>query len=298
MSKTYVLYHGGGCVDGFTASWASWKRLGDTATYIPCTYNRRPKPLCDLPDGSDVYILDYSFARADLEAAHARMNLLRVVDHHVSAQRDLEGLDYCHFDSTKSGAYLAWEAFHPGVEVPRFVKLVSDRDLWIFDDPDTILLHAALTSFPMNDFKLWSDLADDLEITLLEGRILLRQSKIQIKSICDKATMATFNIGFNAYKVVVCNATSHWSDVGNDLLLAYPDAEFAAVFSTIYDRDTNKFVNKWSLRSRKDGVDVSKIAALFGGGGHEPAAGFSAALDLMPKPIASTKPRQRDQAAK
>jgi oligoribonuclease NrnB/cAMP/cGMP phosphodiesterase (DHH superfamily) len=226
------------------------------------------------------------------------MNLLRVVDHHASAQRDLEGLDYCHFDNTKSGAYLAWEAFHPDVEVPRFVKLVSDRDLWVFDDPDTILLHAALTSFPMNDFKLWSELADDLEITLLEGRVLLRQSKIQIKSICDKATMATFNIGFTAYKVVVCNATSHWSDVGNDLLLAYPDAEFAAVFSTIYDRDTNKFINKWSLRSRKDGIDVSKIAALFGGGGHEPAAGFSAALDLMPKPIAGTKPRQRDPAAK
>lgn len=31
----------------------------------------------------------------------------------------------------------------------------------------------------------------------------------------------------------------------------------------------------YSLRSAKDGIDVSKIAAMFGGGGHYHAAGFA-----------------------
>ena len=31
---------------------------------------------------------------------------------------------------------------------------------------------------------------------------------------------------------------------------------------------------KFSLRSKEDGADVSKIAAVFGGGGHKNASGF------------------------
>ena len=42
----------------------------------------------------------------------------------------------------------------------------------------------------------------------------------------------------------------------------------------------------YSLRSREGGVDVSKVAEEFGGGGHARAAGFS--LDYLLRPYVET----------
>jgi nanoRNase/pAp phosphatase (c-di-AMP/oligoRNAs hydrolase) len=47
---------------------------------------------------------------------------------------------------------------------------------------------------------------------------------------------------------------------------------------TYYDTEDNR---KYSLRSVEGGVDVSEVAALFGGGGHKHAAGFKIPLDRI-----------------
>ena len=56
-----------------------------------------------------VFIVDFSYPRTILEEMEESAESLVVIDHHKTAEEDLRGLDYCHFDMTHSGAYLAWE---------------------------------------------------------------------------------------------------------------------------------------------------------------------------------------------
>lgn len=69
------------------------------------------------------------------------------------------------------------------------------------------------------------------------------------------------------------------SDIGNMLAIGKP-------FSATY-QETREY-RKYSLRSEKGGVDVSRIAAEFGGGGHENAAGFKIAITELWKLTSST----------
>ncbi len=68
------------------------------------------------------------------------------------------------------------------------------------------------------------------------------------------------------YEVPVVNATVLFSDIAGELAKGKP---FGACY---FDRADGK--RQWSLRSSPDGVDVSEIAKLYGGGGHKNAAGF------------------------
>jgi nanoRNase/pAp phosphatase (c-di-AMP/oligoRNAs hydrolase) len=81
-------------------------------------------------------------------------------------------------------------------------------------------------------------------------------------------------INFRGMKAIVGPALVLASETGHAALQKYPEADFSA---TWWDRpeSENKVDRKVSLRSRDDGVDVSKIAGMFGGGGHEHASGFN-----------------------
>ena len=148
---SYVLYHGG-CSDGFGAAFAAWMRLQHQATeYIPVSYG---KPMPDIPDGSDVYIVDFSYSREMLISLSERCQV-RVLDHHKTAQAGLEGLPFCTFDMDKSGAVLAWEYFHPGDDVPEILLYVQDRDLWKWKMTRSKEVNAAIASHPQ-DFFTWS----------------------------------------------------------------------------------------------------------------------------------------------
>ena len=60
-----------------------------------------------------------------------------------------------------------------------------------------------------------------------------------------------------------------------NLMNAIPDSK-----ATILFFETPEGQIRASLRTEKDDVDVSKIAKLFGGGGHKKAAGFTIDADL------------------
>lgn len=259
MTKTYILFHGN-CFDGFGAAWAAWKKFGSDATYLECHYG---KPLPEVEDGSDVFMIDFSSDRASIEALAARTNLV-ILDHHKTAEENLKGLPYATFDMSRSGAMLAWNYFFPGYIVPTLIEYVQDRDLWQFKLKHSSEFHACLASYPKS-FASWNDFEnkDWFEI-LKEGQAILRYKDEQVDMILKNAHWTKMS-GFD---IICVNATSHWSDVGNQLCIKYPDAKFSA--SWYIDDKGNK---KWSLRSMGD-FDVSAIAKTFGGGGHKNAAGF------------------------
>lgn len=260
--KVFVLYHGM-CADGFGGAWAAWKFFGDAAEYVGVQYGA-PQPA--LPDGAPLYLIDFSYAREkvlELKELHPAMVIL---DHHKSAQEALAGLDFAIFDMDKSGAMLAWEHFHPDQKAPDLIRYVQDRDLWRWALPHSQEVSAALWSYPM-EFAVWDAL--NVRQMAREGAAILRYMEQQTAMICDQVRDGLVG----GYRVPICNATSMWSEIGEELLRRHPDAPFAASYY-----ETAHGMRKWSLRSRGE-FDVSVVASQMGGGGHRNAAGFEEELE-------------------
>ncbi|WP_372395226.1 phosphohydrolase (plasmid) [Azospirillum sp. HJ39] len=273
ITDTIVIYHGG-CADGFGAAWAAWGMLGNSAEYVPGKYGEDPPDVT----GKDVFLLDFSYKRPALEAMIAVAASVVVLDHHKTAQADLEPLLKSgaldgEFDMNCSGAAMAYKYFFPtesffGRKTPSLIRHIQDRDLWRFELDGTREIHAALISRPF-DFQVWNEFAWDLEnpsrrpLLIAEGAAILRSHD---KLLGDLLGASTREMVIGGVSVPVANLPwSMASDGGNRLSVGQP---FAASY---YDgQDARHF----SLRSQADGADVSEIARRYDGGGHARAAGF------------------------
>lgn len=154
MSKAYILYHRD--MDGYASAYAALSNLRiddydhsfhhaqqlkqharqlpdvDEVKLISVQYSE-PFPDIELGPDVDVYILDFSYSREILLGIQTQIRSLTVIDHHKSAQPQLEGLDFAVFDSTKAACVLAFEYFFPGMEVPGPITLIGRYDAWDHD---------------------------------------------------------------------------------------------------------------------------------------------------------------------
>lgn len=272
MSRPLVIYHAN-CLDGFGAAFAAWLHFSAQhieADYYAAKHGNEP-PDCS---GRDVYIVDFSYKRAVLKQICAIAQSVTILDHHISAQDDLEGLEGEHdnlkvvFDMEKSGAVLSWEYFHSD-PAPRLLLHIQDRDLWRFELDGTDAINTALMSYPFT-FEFWQELlvsADRVDALQREGETINRFRRQLIEQYKKRAVIGTIA----GFKVPVVNAPhAIISELVGELAADYP---FAAGYQ---DHGSKR---SWSLRSRKNGgEDVAKIAEKFGGGGHRNAAGFGAQL--------------------
>jgi uncharacterized protein len=266
MTSPLVIFHGGGCADGFCSGWLIWRYWDDNAEFHPANYEAPPPDVTD----RDVLILDFSYRRPILEQMYAAARSLVVLDHHKTAQAELDGLDYCTFDMDRSGAHLTWDwlvEHHldplpsaPWVP-PWIVSYVEDRDLWRWDLPDSRAINAAIRSYPQ-DFETWNALAVSSPSGLaVQGRTILRADQQAIETHCRRAR----EVDFDGHRVPIVNASVLRSEIGNAL---NPGRPFVVVW---FERDG---IRQYSLSSDVNGVDVSEIARAHGGGGHRHAAGF------------------------
>lgn len=293
MDKPLCIYHGN-CADGFTAAWAVWCRFGDAFEYMPGFYGQ-PAPAVAR---RDVVLVDFSFKRdVLLEISRAARSVL-VLDHHKTAMADLEGLprticrnswqahlDDVHqalggcdpdlprveFDMDRSGAAIAWDFFHPNTPRPKLVDYVQDRDLWRFNLEGSREVSAFIFSH-IYDFEVWDEIAGlidtNLASAITQGAAIERKHHKDIAELAAKGAQQRVIAG---YAVPVLNVPYTLSSDAGHLL--GKDEHFAACY---WDNATHRV---FSLRSAPDGVDVSQIAAAFGGGGHKHAAGFQIVLD-------------------
>lgn len=259
--KTYVLYHGS-CPDGFCAAFAFWKKYGDAAVYLPVYHGEAPP---EMEEGADLFIVDFSYKKDILLKLKAKHPNLVLIDHHISAQEDLQGLDFPIFDMTKSGAVLAHEYLF-GSLVPKISYYIQDRDLWNFKLDKSHQVHAYVGTIPY-DFDRWHtleyDLEHDFDRVVAFGDILLKADTIAINSVCKHASLKEFE----GHLVPVCNTPLLNSDVGHQLLILFPAAKFSITWYMGREGDI-----KVSFRANGD-FDVSQLAQKFGGGGHHSASG-------------------------
>lgn len=272
MSKPLVIYHGS-CLDGFGAAYAAQRHFlaqGVEAEFFAASHGE-PMPECS---GREVYLVDFSFKRTQMKQLCEVAQTVTVLDHHISAQEDLDGLEAEHanlkvvFDMSRSGAVITWDYFHRQ-PVPQLLLHVQDQDLWNFVLEGTRDINAALMSYPF-DFSLWHEVATSAQrfATLLsEGRAINRFRQEMIEGYKGRAVPGLI-AGFEVPIVNCPRAIT--SELLGELAEGHP---FAAGYQ---DKGEKR---SWSLRSsRSGGEDVAKVAALFGGGGHKNAAGFATTL--------------------
>jgi oligoribonuclease NrnB/cAMP/cGMP phosphodiesterase (DHH superfamily) len=254
-----VIYHKN-CADGFCAAWV-FHRKYPGARFHAASYGEAPPEIEPL---EEVRVVDFSYPRETLEALAAKSGGNTIVlDHHKTAEAELAGLDYAKFDMQKSGGRLAWEHCFPGEESPDLVDYTEDRDLWRWVFPQSREYNAALASLPF-DFGVWDDIyqANDALGMIAEGVAILRYQQ----TVVDNAVKNAREVCLDGHKVLCVNATLLMSEIGEALGVGRPFG------MTWFQRKDGMY--QYSLRSGKDGVDVSEVAKFFGGGGHKRAAGF------------------------
>ncbi len=287
--RPLVIYHSP-CPDGFTAAWAV-RADGLDCDFHPGVHGQPPPDVT----GRDVIVLDFLYKRPVIEEIASRAASLLVLDHHASAQADLDFLPLpsldgmsvrgyhpetmrkigpcALFDMTRSGAGLAWDFFNHRLPRPRFVDMVEDRDLWKNEIEGSAEVQSVVLSYDYT-FENWDVLARRIENSpdevIAEGlairRKLMKDVREMVASSVRRATIAGFDVP------IINVPYTYGSEAANIMCQGEP---FAAYY---YDKAAHR---EWGLRSSDGGEDVSKIATSLGGGGHPRASGFRSGLDYL-----------------
>ncbi len=215
------------------------------------------------------------------------------IDHHISVienyekrvkegAKEIKGLRR----SGTAAIMLTWEYFFPDEPVPEGVKLLALNDIFDLRDKRVRPFEYAFQSLGVNKpaDKNWQNLFDDkidVDEMVKKGEAILAYIKNRNHRLCKAMS---FESSYKGYKCICANMPQGYS-------------EFYDGVKNIreYDFMCNFFMNgknSWnlSLYTAKDDIDVSKIAAEFGGGGHRKAAGASG-LKELPEFLRQGKPR-------
>jgi len=260
------IYHKN-CFDGICSAWVVQKKYPDVVLYAMNYGESFP---WDVPTNSDIIFVDFSLKRAEMLQIKEKFKSLLVIDHHKTAEAELEGLDFAVFDMNESGASLAWKHYFTQIPVPKLVRYIKDRDLWLFKETASQEVNAYIQSFPMEiepyeNLALYLDTDLGLQMALTGGESILRYKNQMVIAMCKYHSIELIG----EHQVPVANASVMFSEVGDALVKMYPELPFSAYY---FDRLADG-KRQWGLRSHGD-FDVSEVAKKFGGGGHKNAAGF------------------------
>ena len=244
------------------------------------------KSIDDLPalTGRAVYILDFSFSPDLLRAIDVRAAKMVLLDHHKSAADKLvDFVSRCgvvHFDMQKSGARLAWEFFLPEQVVPDLVRFVEDRDIWVWQYPQSAGFLAALDMEPF-DFVRWQEIAffdpAQLSIYVECGRAMDEKFSKLAVGIAEAAQVLTFN----GVRGLMVNAPGVFHSLVGDML-----SKQSGTFALMWCVDKNGVI-KAGLRSQRS-FDCIPLAESMHGGGHAQACGFKLRPELLPELLSGT----------
>jgi oligoribonuclease NrnB/cAMP/cGMP phosphodiesterase (DHH superfamily) len=256
-----------------------------------------------LPD-EQVWIVDFSIDPEDMLKLLSITENVTWIDHHKTAiekykdfGKDIRGVR----KSGEAGCVLTWKYLHwwtgrgqgterlrigcpEGLEVPRVIELVGDRDVWTWaygDETRRFFAGSQLHDTSPESKFWWNCMAHETKdiplpntgnknarihgeifwLKLLsDGETILKYKKQTDKSVNESIG---FECSLGDYSCWAINRGRCSSDrMGGRI------SEYDAVIS--YGHDGSVFTV--SLYSEK--IDVSEIAKTYGGGGHKGAAGF------------------------
>jgi len=263
--KNVVLYDGDECPDGFGGAWVAWKKFKNTAEYIGVLHS---EPVPAGLKNKIIYLIDFTYPEKEM-AKLAKDNIKVVsIDHHISAEKAMKFANERLFSIKHSGSVLAWKYFNPSKPIPVLLKYIEDFDLWLKKLPhhDEMFIHITLRPF---NFNIWEKIEKELEnkesrkIFINKGSLLLKyENKLIAKLLKNNSEL----VSFEGHKTLAINSPLFNSQLGMLAEIKLPP------MAIVWKMMANNSVYV-SLRSSGK-IDVSKIAAKFGGGGHKRAAAF------------------------
>ncbi len=272
LQDIVVIYHAH-CQDGFGSAFAAYQKFGNTASYIACSDRVLP------PEGligKEVYVLDFSYPKEVLLELEKNNRRLVVIDHHISAEEAVTAVKEHVFKSDHAASYLAWEYF-TGSTVPPFIQMLEIIDLAKDKEGNEVDLITYILS-KQYIFEAYRMLLEDFSTE--EGLVRIRAAgHIQheyllliIEAIISKPDFVVFE----GYTVPCINMHLPLNEKSIALRMLY---EKYPPFSIAYRFDNGLL--KVSLRGNGE-VDLTTLAAKYGGGGHKNSSGFviSASLPL------------------
>lgn len=297
----YVIYHSN-CSDGISSAWVT-SLVNKHAIRIGCVAGKSPNiPIEDLRE-KKVLFCDISPTPEFLESIKSVCAKIIVIDHHIDAIHKIKQFEcdnvviYTSTDHEKSGCILTWEYFFPEINIPWFLKYISDRDTWswklpyskeiniaLFEDGhismqglDYLYMSAGISfTEKKHDNKTeyyWSPNLDNIiyrGISMLDNRNKMIEKYIRSAIPCKLRNT-------EKYVWLYTSLNDYKSDVGNALLSKPITDKQLPDFTVCWTYDLKSGDYWLSLRSNDDKVDICEIAKQLDtkgfGGGHRNAAG-------------------------
>jgi len=277
MSDNLIIVTHKNCSDGMGSVWALAEVIGLSPGMLDDSVYFAQYGAFELTVDAfrDKYVLftDFSLKRDEMEAIYKVAKKVVVIDHHITAQKELNGLDNVWFDVNESGATLTYKVLSGDKNVPACLTYIKDRDLWLHDLQDT---HAFTEGFkklvrPNNLFDLDEfDIHDVKQFIndVTTVRVEYKEELVDKIGNIDKVK----DVNVNGTVIGMINNHEFISEVGNKIAREHPSGISGQWFIS-EDENGEPFI-VISLRGVGD-VDVSDIAKVYKGGGHKLAAGFS-----------------------
>lgn len=216
-------------------------------------------------------------------------NHIQLLDHHKTAL-DLNKYWWCRvkefngeaFKTSGTELFYEWlivnDKLPPTPQLHSFVALVTNYDTWRWttlgeDGEICKQVNDLLYLYGRDKFITWakSQLHDGVFPRLYEkDKLVLRLKQREIDGYIESKNKSMIKTTIQGYVAGVVFADRYQSELGNELCKLNDDIDFVAIVNI------DKSI---SYRTVKD-VDVSNIAAEYGGGGHPKASGSGVDLAL------------------
>lgn len=304
--KYVVVYHAY-CSDGIFSAAAT--ALGMARSVNPITNLQLPtqEQWSQLPQ---ITFVDYSFEGLQIDHLLDKNTTLYFVDiciddievikHLCDISKQVVSLDH-HDDSmafvmnhidelpknfhnlnskVRSGAWLAWEHFCSGTQMPNALKFVDDRDRWVFDLPESKPFHEYVVtnvlSQPTMQLRLEAALRvmsnTETNTAVSVGQQLIAYRDALINTLISELNIVEVVHLEQTLKCAIIHAPYPLiSESCSQLMKRHSHVD---IVCAVYVSNNGGF--GYSFRCRKeheDRIQVNKIAQMFGGGGHKAAAG-------------------------
>ena len=251
------------------ASAAVIARKEPDAEFRPIQWGMKPpEPVV----GRHVYIVDVAFTIEDMRRIARSASELTWLDHHATCAPMAAELGFGTFDNQECGATLAWKHCFPNDEPPAVLPYIRDKDLWLWELPDSRQVSAALAERYVDD-----DFTGLLDIPLDrlkdEGHAALKRLHTRVNTIIRQGREIDEPYGLRGVRGLAINNVELVSEVGERIYLSEADGGLGYDIGICFGmRGDGRWVH--SLRSTT--VDCERIAAARGGGGHRNAASYVA----------------------
>lgn len=309
-----VVYHKN-CQDGLFSALNFWNIHGDNDTiYVSASYgfikdNDYEKALNTLlykqniPDKKliDLILVDFCFPIDFFLYCKDVFRSILILDHHKTSKDSFinhfkeysvienDWIELQPFNNTRiifsekeSGAKLSYMFLNPNKEIPYYIELVNDRDLWIHKYPETEHFFFGCEMMGLivdpNFYSISQLVASGIDSIVYIGKAFEKYLNSKLEKISrSNAKPISVSINGQNYKGMIINSfLDIASDLGNYLI--HKCKVDAAFIYTIKNNDDVQF----SVRSISH-LDSSVISRKFGGGGHVNASGFTVNLETLQK---------------